>query len=278
MPSQKSTTVDTARDYYNSEDADNFYALIWGGEDIHIGLYEKPDEDIARASRRTVEYLAEQLQPLPQQTHILDLGSGFGGAARYLAAEYGAQVTALNLSEVENERHRQFNERAGLTDKIEVIDGNFEDIPCDEASFDVVWSQDAILHSGAREKVLREVDRVLAPGGQFIFTDPMQADNCPKGVLGPILDRIHLESLGSPGFYRSRADSLGWADLGYSDHTEQLANHYQRVLEETERVEEDLLDKVSADYIERMKKGLGHWIEGGHAGHLAWGVLHFRKA
>lgn len=106
MPSGKNTTVDTARDYYNSEDADNFYALIWGGEDIHIGLYEKSDEDIATASRRTVKYLAEQLQPLPQQTHILDLGSGFGGAARYLAAEYGAQVTALNLSEVENERHR----------------------------------------------------------------------------------------------------------------------------------------------------------------------------
>ena len=122
------------------------------------------------------------------------------------------------------------------------------------------------------------MDRVLAPGGQFIFTDPMQADNCPKGVLQPILDRIHLESLGSPGFYRARADSLDWADLGYSDHTEQLANHYQRVLEETERVEEDLLGKVRADYIERMKKGLGHWVEGGRAGYLAWGVLHFRKA
>lgn len=277
MPSEKNTTVDTARDYYNSEDADNFYALIWGGEDIHIGIYEKPDEDIATASRRTVAYLAEQLQTLPKQTRVLDLGSGFGGAARYLASEYGAQVTALNLSEVENERHRQLNERAGLTDKIKVIDGNFEDIPCDDASFDVAWSQDALLHSGERDKVLREVNRVLAPGGQFIFTDPMQADHCPKGVLQPILDRIHLESLGSPGFYRARADSLGWANLGYNDHTEQLANHYQRVLEETERAEEDLLNKVSSDYIERMKKGLKHWVEGGRAGHLAWGALHFRK-
>ena len=35
-----STTVDTARDYYNSSDADRFYATIWGGEDIHIGLYD----------------------------------------------------------------------------------------------------------------------------------------------------------------------------------------------------------------------------------------------
>ena len=34
-----STSADTAADYYNSRDADQFYALVWGGEDIHIGLY-----------------------------------------------------------------------------------------------------------------------------------------------------------------------------------------------------------------------------------------------
>ena len=37
----------TARDYYDSEDADNFYSIVWGGEDIHVGLYETPDEEIA---------------------------------------------------------------------------------------------------------------------------------------------------------------------------------------------------------------------------------------
>ena len=46
------------RDYYNSDDADTFYASIWGGEDIHIGVYEKVDETIFDASRRTVAQLA----------------------------------------------------------------------------------------------------------------------------------------------------------------------------------------------------------------------------
>ncbi|MFT5088337.1 MAG: ubiquinone/menaquinone biosynthesis C-methylase UbiE [Candidatus Latescibacterota bacterium] len=277
MSPEVSTTVSTARDYYNSGDADNFYALIWGGEDIHIGLYEAVDEAIATASHRTVEHLAAQLGPLERDVRVLDLGSGYGGAARYLATTYAARVTALNLSEVENERHRQMNERASLSERIEVVDGNFEEIPCDDAQFDVVWSQDAILHSGERARVLREVDRVLKPGGQFIFTDPMQADDCPAGVLQPILDRIHLNSLGSPGFYSTQAELLGWRDLGFSDHTQQLVNHYQRVLEETVKAEQDLLKKVGAAYIERMKKGLGHWVEGGRAGHLAWGVLHFKK-
>ena len=56
-----------------------------------------------------------------------------------------------------------------------------------------------------------------------------------------------------------------------------MANHYQRVLEETVRAETTLRDKVSPEYIARMKKGLGHWVEGGRAGHLAWGILHFKK-
>jgi sarcosine/dimethylglycine N-methyltransferase len=41
--------------------------------------------------------------------------------------------------------------------------------------------------------VLGEVNRVLKPmAGRFVFTDPMRADDCPEGVLDPILARIHL--------------------------------------------------------------------------------------
>ena len=277
MSAETSATANTARDYYNSADADNFYFLIWGGEDIHIGLYAAPDEAISAASRRTVESLAAQLEPISKHTRVLDLGSGFGGAARYLASTYGVQVTALNLSEVENERHRQLNHQAGLSDRIEVIDGNFEDIPGDDAQYDIVWSQDALLHSGKRAQVLREVDRVLRPGGQFIFTDPMQADDCPEGVLQPILDRIHLDSFGSPGFYRTLAKELGWRDLGFREQTRHLVTHYRRVGEETAKAGGGLVGKISAQYIERMQKGLGHWVEGGRAGYLVWGAMHFAK-
>ena len=134
-----SAAVETAKNYYDSADADTFYALIWGGEDIHIGLYQGAHDDIAAASQRTIAHMAKQLSVKPE-AHILDLGSGFGGASRYLASNHGAHVTALNLSSVENERHRQLNERTGLSDSITVIDGNFEDIPCPDEHFDIVWS------------------------------------------------------------------------------------------------------------------------------------------
>lgn len=272
-----SQAVRTAQDYYNSDDADNFYFHIWGGQDIHIGSYRTPDEDIATASGRTVANMAAQLQGIGADARVVDVGAGYGGAARWLAKTYLCHVACLNLSEAQNARNRALTDNAGLTDLIDVVDGSFEDIPFPDGSFDIAWSQDAILHSGQRARVLDEVDRVLEPGGEFIFTDPMQSDDCPPGVLQPVLDRIHLETLGSFAFYRDQAQRLGWEEVAVTDLTPQLVTHYSRVRQELEKHRGGLRGKVSDAYIDRMVQGLGHWIDAGGNGYLAWGILHFRK-
>ncbi|GDY29744.1 glycine/sarcosine N-methyltransferase [Gandjariella thermophila] len=270
-----SSAVQTARSYYNSSDADNFYFSVWGGEDIHIGLYATPDEDIATASRRTVERMAGKLG-LTRDTRILDVGAGYGGAARQLAHAYGCRVTCLNLSEVENERNRQMNREQGVDHLIEVVDGSFEDLPFEDFSFDVVWSQDAFLHSGDRVRVLEEISRVLVTGGQLIFTDPMAADGASKSSLAPILERLHLDTMGSPNFYRRELTRLGMT-VEFEEHNQQLPTHYGRVLQETERREPELAGKVSDEYLAHMKKGLRNWVNGGNAGDLMWGIFHCRS-
>jgi len=277
MSTAYSETVETARQYYNSEDADNFYFHIWGGEDIHIGLYESDQEPIAAASRRTVERMASMLDGLGADSRVIDLGSGYGGSDRYLAETFGCHVTALNLSEAENERNRQMNAERGLDKLIDVVDGSFESIPAEDASYDVVWSQDAILHSGHRAQVIAEIARVLKPGGRLIFTDPMQADDCPDGVLQPVLDRIHLDSLGSFGFYTETAKAVGLEKVQIVDLTPQLPRHYGRVHDELVSQREALTGKVSPEYVDRMLNGLQNWVNAGNSGYLAWGIMEFRK-
>jgi len=267
----------TAQDYYNSDSADYFYHTVWGGEDIHIGLYSEGEPTIREASERTVAQMADALAPLPEGCRILDIGAGYGGAARYLAKRAKVQVDCLNLSEVQNERSRELNAELGLSGQITVHDGSFEDIPAEAESYDIVWSQDAILHSGNRRRVFEEVDRVLRPGGKFIFTDPMAADDCPEGVLDPILARIHLSSLGSPGFYRRTASELGWKETAWQDLTHELVNHYSAVRGVLRTKRDELVPTCGEDYVTRMDKGLGHWVDGGRNGHLAWGILLFQK-
>lgn len=272
-----SKATGTARDYYNSDDAEGFYSLIWGGEDIHIGVYESASDSIFDASRRTVVKLASLAGTITEATRVLDIGSGYCGAARHLAKTFGCQIIAVNLSDIENTRARTLNVEQGLDHKIEVLDGSFESLPVSDGAFDLVWSQDAILHSGNREKVLSEVSRVLAPGGRLVFTDPMQADTCPDGVLQRVLDRIHLENLGSPSFYRQAGEPCGLMMEEYLDLTSELVMHYTRVLQETTERSAELGKLIDPAYIQRMKEGLRHWIDAGEKGYLAWGMFRFRK-
>lgn len=265
--------VAVARDYYDSDEADGFYSAIWGGEDIHIGLYDETD-DIREASRRTVESMISRIGDLSGK-RVVDLGSGYGGAARVVASK-GAQVACLNLSKVENERNRKLNAEAGLADQIDVIDGSYDAMPFEPATFDVAWSQDAILHAPDRFAVLDEVARVLKPGGLFVFHDPMQADGLSEtSALKPIYDRIHLPDLASIGFYRDALQARGFSEVETDEMTHQLGRHYARVREELLARQTEL--GLPDSFVSRMAEGLGHWVEGAANGNLRWAIMLFRK-
>ena len=271
------TAVDKAEEYYNSTPADEFYFKIWGGDHIHVGIYNHSKEPIKDASPRIVHLMASKLN-LNANTKLLDLGSGYGGAARYLAKKFHCQVTCLNLSETQNERNRSLNKKHGLDNLITVVEGNFEDICFPEDSFDVVWSQDAIVHSANRELVVQEVVRVLNDRGEFIFTDLMQTFDCPKSILKPVLDRIHLDSLGSFGFYVEQARKLGVKTTEVTDLSEHLTTHYQRVMEETQDRYNEMVETCGKEYIDKMIQGLKHWVDAGQNDHLSWGIVHMDKS
>lgn len=262
--------------YYDSSDADRFYEQVWGGEDIHIGLYDETD-NIPEASRKTVTTMVDNLRSLNVQSRVIDLGAGYGGSARYLAKQSGCNVTCLNISQVQNSRNRVLNQQQGFDKQIEVRHGSFEEIPCPDSSMDIVWSQDSFLHSSQKEKVLSEISRIMVPGGELIFTDPMQADTCPEGVLQPVYDRLNLESMGSFAFYRETLTSLGFEETNVIDLTPQLRNHYDYVRQNLQGRYDELVAIISHEYMDNMIKGLKNWVAAADKSYLAWGILHFTK-
>lgn len=278
MAQQNTDTTTITKNYYDSNDADEFYHLVWGGEDIHIGIYKDSDENIAVASNRTIQRMIDTLNGISSTARVLDIGAGYGGAARYIVKQTCCHVECLNLSAKENKRNEEKNSTQGLADYIKVTEGSFEDLPYEAETFDLVWSQDAILHSSAKPTVFKEVSRVLKAGGQFIMTDPMQTDDCPDGVLDPILKRIHLSSMGSVALYWQLAKQNGLNLDIAEEMPDQLINHYSRVHQGLVENEETLIQNgCGVEYLSNMKKGLEHWVNGGKKGYLNWGVLLFRK-
>ena len=272
----KSEAVERAEAYYDSGEADAFYQAIWGGQDIHIGIYRDDAEPIADASRRTAESMADRLIRSDASTRVLDLGAGYGGSARYLADRFGCKITCLNLSETQNALNRTLTVEAGLNELVDVVYGDFENIPEPDDSFDIVWSQDAILHSGNRTRVLDEVSRVLVGDGQFTFTDPMQSDTCPDRVLQPILDRIQLSTLASFGFYRTELTARGFEESRTEELTDQLRMHYWRVGKALQDRYDEAVKMSGQTYVDNMIKGLQHWVDGADRGYLAWGIMDYR--
>ncbi|MFC6657380.1 methyltransferase domain-containing protein [Roseibium salinum] len=268
---------EVAETYYDSDDADTFYSHVWGGQDLHIGLYDD-STDIRTASDLTIDEMVKMLPNLNQNATVLDIGSGYGGAMRKVVRETGCSAVCLNISDVQNDTNRHRNIQQGFADKIRVVHGAFEDVPEEAAKFEVVWSQDAILHSDQRQKVLEEVYRVLKPGGYFIFTDPMQADDADPAALKPVYDRLQLNSLGSMRFYREAAQTLGFEVVEQREMTHQLRTHYFRVREGLLAQYDKLRSEgASAEYLDKMSQGLLNWVEAADAGQLSWGIQMFKK-
>lgn len=269
---------DATRSYYDTGDVDAFYDAVWGGEDIHTGIYAHEREAIADASRRTVERAADKVTDLltPDST-VLDLGSGYGGPTRFLAERFGCRVVALNLSETQNRRHRATNAERGLDGLIEVVTGSFHDIPYPDQRFDAVWSQEAFCHSGDRTRVLSEAVRVLKPEGALVFTDVMAAAGVPAKTLRPAVSRLGVDTLATPDFYLRTLAELGLSRTDFDDHSPQLVHHYARLAEETRKHEQHLRTRISPAYLDTLLTNLPLWVDASRREQLCWGIFHARR-
>ncbi|SNY61027.1 class I SAM-dependent methyltransferase [Enterobacter sp. CC120223-11] len=122
------------------------------------------------ASGRDLQRLGERLSAYPE-ARVLDLGCGAGHAS-FVAAANVASVTAYDLSAQMLDVVKQAAKDKGLNNII-TAQGYAEILPFDDAAYDVVISRYSAHHWHDVGQALREVKRVLKPGGIFIMMDIM---------------------------------------------------------------------------------------------------------
>jgi ubiquinone/menaquinone biosynthesis C-methylase UbiE len=112
-----------------------------------------------------------QLGELARGERVLDMGGGFGGPARTLAAEYGCQVTVLDPTESFIQAGRALTERLGLRDSVAFYLGSGLAMPFGDERFDVVWTQNASMNIPDKAGLVAEQRRVLRHGGRLVFQE-----------------------------------------------------------------------------------------------------------
>ncbi len=120
------------------------------------------------------------LVALDAGTHVLDVGCGIGGPARHLAAAFGCRVTGLDLTEEFCRVGAMLAERTGLGDRVAFRHGDALDMPFEDASFDLVWTQHASMNIADKARLYGEMHRVLRPGGRLALYDIVAG---PGGAL-----------------------------------------------------------------------------------------------
>src|SRR5215469_10656596 len=104
-------------------------------------------------------------------TSVLDVGSGVGGPARFLAATYGCQVTGVDLSEPFVDAARYLTERTGQSGQVSFETASALELPFDAGRFDIVLLQHVAMNIADRAPLYREIRRVLKSGGRFATFD-----------------------------------------------------------------------------------------------------------
>jgi ubiquinone/menaquinone biosynthesis C-methylase UbiE len=102
---------------------------------------------------------------------VLDVGSGVGGPARFLAATYGCRVTGIDLSEPFVDAARYLTRRTGQSDQVSFRTASALELPFDGSRFDAVLLQHVAMNIAERARLYREIRRVLKPSGRFATFD-----------------------------------------------------------------------------------------------------------
>jgi len=267
---RRKAIVNETRAYYDGA-ADAIYRDIWG-ENLHLGMFAHPDEDLPTAMDRSNDVVARSAGLGPDD-RVLDVGCGYGAAARYLARTYGCRVLATNISERELERAADLTREAGLEDRVAFEWADFHELPYDAAGFDVYWSQEAFLHAADKGSVLAEAHRVLKPGGRLVFTDLLVRDGTPEADRERICDRIKSPDMWDAPRYRAALEAAGFGVALEADYSEHVAPTYAWIRARLEERRAEFEARIGKDMVDRTSAALAFWVDAAKAGRIGW--VHF---
>ena len=148
------------------------------------------------------------------ETQVLDIGSGLGGSARFIAGEYGAPVTGIDLTPEFVETARKLSDLVGL--ETTFVTGSALDLPFDDASFDLATLFHVGMNLPDKPRLFEQAARVLRDGGRFAVYDVMQFGAHPAFPL-PWSGTPEGSFLATPEDYLQAANNAGFQLIDRND-------------------------------------------------------------
>jgi ubiquinone/menaquinone biosynthesis C-methylase UbiE len=167
---------------------------------------------------------------LPVGARVLDVGSGLGGVARYLAAECGCLASGIDLTAEFVRVARMLTERTGLTGQVDFRVGSALDLPWPVARFDAAVTFHVAMNIADRPGLYAEVARVVRPGGVFAIYDVMKGPT--EGMVFPVPWAATAETsfLTTPAEVTRLLDEAGFEVTHQDDRRSSALEHHRKRL------------------------------------------------
>jgi len=185
-------------------------ALVAAGKDLdHLRQADLALlEDFHTMGRIATAQLANLVEITPDD-EVLDAGSGIGGTARYVAGRSRCHVVAVDLTEEYCETARWLNQLAGLDDRISVRQGDVTDLPFEDATFTLMFSQHVQMNVADKALLYEEARRVLVNGGRLAVWDIVAGEDREPDFPVPWADRPEYSCLTTPDRLRTAIETPG---------------------------------------------------------------------
>lgn len=187
----------------------------------------------ARGFPATIE-LADRL-PIKAGDHILDIGCGLGGPARYLAKRFQCRVTGLDITEPFVEAANKLTALLHMEPQVTIELGDGARLPYADAMFDGAYTQHVTMNIDDRVAFFAQAHRVLKPGAFFALTEH------GLGETGDPLYPVPWSMDGSGSYLVTPSDTreflqrAGFVDVRIEDTGPKYAAAYKAIIEQAEK-------------------------------------------
>ena len=219
-PNQVNETVQT---HYARSDLGNIIlaALEKAGKDPnHLTPEDLAPIDEFHIRGRTATLELARAASVDSAKRVLDVGSGVGGTSRCLAREFGCRVTGIDLTEDYCRAAAMLSDRIGLAHLVDYRQGDATNLPFDDASFDVVWTEHVAMNIPDKARLYREMYRVLKPGGTLAIYDILAGPSGPVLFPVPWARTPEASFLATPDELRKLLEESGFKVTAWSDTTD----------------------------------------------------------
>ncbi len=149
---------------------------------------------------------------------VVDIGSGLGGVDLHLARQHGARVIGMEIAAPLVALAKEKVTAAGLSDRVDLRHCVPGPLALDDASLDVVFSKDSLIHVADKDAAFRDYARVLKPGGWLAMSDWMRG---PEPYSKDMEYWFEMEGLTYHmrplEFYAGALETAGFADIEVVD-------------------------------------------------------------